>query len=173
MNFEEVVNTRRSIRAFKSNKVKEEKIYKILEAANKAPSAGNLQAFEIVLIIDKKTKEQIVKVALNQDFIAEAPIVLVFFANPKRSSAKYGERGEKLYCIQDATIAAAYSQLAAVNEGLSCAWVGAFDDERLKEILQAPSDLIPMAIIPIGYPTEKPDTHKRRSLDDIVHREKY
>jgi nitroreductase len=173
MDFGEVVKNRHSIRAFKEKKVENEKIERILETANKAPSAGNLQAYEIVVVENQQARKDLARAALGQDFIVEAPAVLVFFANPKRSAWKYGERGEKLYSIQDATIAAAHAQLAAVNEGLGCAWVGAFDEEEIKNVLEAPDNLKPVAIVPIGYPAEKPKVHKKRALDDIVHREPF
>lgn len=169
----DLIKKRQSIRVFQEKPVEEEKVKKILEAANSAPSAGNLQAYEIVVVRDKKIKEKLCQVALGQDPILFAPVVFVFFTSPARSGLKYGERGEKLYSLQDATIAAAYAQLAAVDLGLGCVWIGAFEDEKVKEVLGAPKELIPVAILPVGYPAEKPEKTERRALEDLVKWKKF
>ena len=173
MDFFDVITNRHSIRAFKKKDIEEEKIIKILEAANMAPSAGDLQAYEIILIRDGKQKSAIAKAAGNQDFISEAPVVIVICANQKRSSAKYGKRGSELYCINDASIAASYIELASTALDLGSVWVGAFDDNKVAEIIKAPNYIKPIAIIPIGYPNEEPYMTPRRDLDDIVHEGKF
>ncbi len=170
MDFFTAVANRRSVRAFKSKAIEEAKLQKILESANSAPSAGNLQAYEIVLIKDKKQKKALAEASNNQEFIAEAPAVLVFCANPMQSS-RYGSRGADLYCVQDATIAASYAQLAATALGLSSVWVGAFDEKAVSKIINARA-VLPIAIIPIGYPNEEPEKTPRRKISDIVHHEK-
>lgn len=169
MEFGDVLSNRHSIRSFQEKKIEEEKIRKILLAANGAPSAGNLQGYEIFLVEDKEIKEKLTEAAFGQDFITQAPVVLVFFANPARSGAKYGSRGENLYSIQDATIAASFTWLAAVDLGLSTVWVGAFEDEKVRKILGADLAWQPIAILPIGYPAETPFAHSRRKLSDLVH----
>ena len=165
----EVLKKRHSIRRFKDKEIEKEKIQLILEAANSAPSAGNLQAREIFLIKDNKKKQEFVEKALRQGFVAEAGIVLIFFANPQRSASKYGQRGEELYCIQDATLSAAYAWLQAVKLGLGACWVGAFDDETVKKVLGIKEDWQPMVILPIGYSDEKPHSTSRIHLNDLVH----
>lgn len=173
MEFFDLIKKRKSIRSFADQEIEEEKIQKILEAANQAPSAGNLQAYEIVVIRDKENKEKVYQAALEQSSVKEANIVLIFFAHPERSTVKYGERGENLYSLQDATIAASYAQLACSNLGLGCVWVGAFDEKEVKEICRASDSLRPVVILPIGYPSESPGKTSRRGLDDLVHREKF
>jgi nitroreductase len=78
-----------------------------------------------------------------------------------------GERGKKLYSLQDATIAAAYSQLAATALGLGSVWVGAFDEKEVLKVLGNPEQLLPIAIIPIGYCNEKPKPRIRKNLEEI------
>mgnify|MGYP000611816527 CR=1 FL=1 len=168
MEFEKVIKDRHSIRAFQPKKVEDEKIKKILELTNLSPSAGNLQAYEIFLVRDEGKKKALADAALGQEFIAEAPIVLVFCANPSRSASRYGSRGRDLYSIQDATIACSFAMLAATSLGLGSCWVGAFDEEEVKRVLGI-KDLKPIAILPIGYPAEKPYVTGRRSLKDLVH----
>jgi len=172
MEFFETLQRRVSTRAFKSTPVEEEALWKILEAANSAPSAGNLQAYEIVVVRDPVRRRELAHAAVEQWFIAQAPVVLVFLANPQRSRWRYGRRGAELYCLQDATIACAYAQLAATAVGLGSCWVGAFDEEAVRRILAAPSQLRPIAILPIGVPDEAPEPRARRPFGDLVHEER-
>lgn len=148
---DEVFKKRHSVRSFQDKAIADEKLKEILEAAHSAPSAGNLKAREIVVVKNKETKDKLAVAAFNQDFIAKAPIVLVFFAVPSRSAQKYGRRGSELYAIQDATIAASFAWLQAVMLDLSCCWVGAFDEEKVKEILDAKNEWRPIAVLPLGY----------------------
>jgi nitroreductase len=172
MDFFETVKNRHSIRAFKNKGIEEEKITRLLETANLAPSAGNLQAYEIVLINENNQKKALSSAAWGQDFIVQAPLVLVFCANLIRSAIKYGDRGKNLYALQDAAISTAYVQLAAVALGLSSVWVGSFNDQRVKEIINSPAHIIPIAILPIGYADESPRTKPRRKINELVHKEK-
>jgi nitroreductase len=171
MDFFAVLRERRSIRAFHSTPVDEAIVERIMEAANRAPSAGNLQAYTIVVVRGSERKRSLAKAAWGQWFIAQAPVVLVFLADSLRSQRRYGQRGVTLFSVQDATIACASAQLAATALGLGSCWVGAFDDEAVRSIVSAPSDLRPVAILPIGYPAESPLPTARRSLNDLVHRE--
>ena len=161
------MGSRRSVRKFLDKDVEEEKLQKILECCNKAPSAGNLQAYKIFLVRDKEKKQAFANTTRGQDFIDQASVVLVFCALPKESGAKYGERGEALYSVQDATIAATHSQLAATALGLGTVWVGAFDEGEVLKIL-GEQGVRPVAIIPIGYPDEEPETRGRKPLDEVV-----
>jgi nitroreductase len=169
MDFFDVVNQRRSIRAYISKPVEPEKLQQILQAVNKAPSAGNLQAYEVYLVCDDKLKTSLVTAAGDQEFLAQAPIVLVFCAHANRSAMRYMERGVDLYCVQDATIACTFAMLAATALGLSTVWVGAFDENQVQRIISAPQAHRPVAMLPIGYAAESPRIRSRRSLSDLVH----
>jgi nitroreductase len=168
MEFYDVLKRRHSTRSFQDREVEKEKIERIVSAASLAPSAGNLQAYRVYVVKTKEVKEGLVTAALGQGFIAEAPIVLVSCADQKQSAAKYGERGAELYAVQDATIAAAYSQLAATAEGLASVWVGAFDPLEVSRVVNAEPYNVPVVIIPIGYPAETPEGRDRRKLSEIV-----
>ena len=171
LDFFEVIDRRFSVRSFQSTAVENKRLQAILEAVNNAPSAGNLQAFEIVVIRDAAQKRQVANAALDQSFIAQAPLVLVFLANPDRNRAKYGSRGAELYSLQDTTIACTYAQLAATATGLGTCWVGAFDEDKVREIVGAPSAWRPVAILPVGVPAEAAGVRERRALGDLVHEE--
>ncbi len=157
----EIIKNRRCIRKFKNKEVERDKIDKILEAASWAPSAGNLQARDFILVTDYNTKERIAEASFSQDFISEAPVVIVICANKKKSSYKYGSRGSDLYSIQDATISVQNMLLIAYSLGLGSCWVGAFDETEIRNILNIPEYARPIAIIPIGYPDEIPRAPSR------------
>jgi nitroreductase len=169
MEFIEVIRNRHSIRTFTDQPVEPEKLQQILEIANLAPSAGNLQAYEIYVVTDFKKRDGLACAALAQDYIARAPLALVFCTHPELTEGKYTERGTRLYTVQDATIACTFAMLAATNLGLGCVWVGTFDEKVVRMIIGAPERQVPVVILSIGYPGEFPDQHPRRPLDQLVH----
>ncbi|MEM0150954.1 MAG: nitroreductase family protein [Thermoplasmata archaeon] len=168
MEFSELIRKRRSVRAFKNMDVNDKTIQEILNDVNEAPSAGNLQSFFIFIIKDEKIKMKISEAAYGQEFIYQAPVVFIFCADKKRSSYKYGKRGENLYSIQDATIAATFAMLSIENHGLSSVWVGAFDEIKVSKIINVSENMVPVAIIPFGYPGEQPEHPGRRKIEEIT-----
>ena len=169
MEFFELVTERKSVRAFEPRALADEKLRIVLETANQAPSAGNLQAYEIYVVRKAADRTALARAALGQGFVASAPVSLVFCAHPGRAEAKYGQRGTGLYALQDATIACTYAMLAATALGMATVWVGAFGDDEVRRAIRAPEEVVPVAILPIGYPAEKPDATSRRDLRDLVH----
>jgi nitroreductase len=169
MDFFKIVEERHSMRKYTTMPVEEEKLQNILETANKAPSAGNLQGYEIYIIRRLEQRQALVKAAFDQQFLAEAPVVLAFCADPARSADRYSKRGTELYCIQDATIACTFAMLAAKALGLDTVWVGAFDEKAVSEVIHIPADLRPVALLPVGYAGKTPSARPRRQLKDLVH----
>ena len=167
--FFETLWARRSVRLFASRRIEPDTLRTILEAANRAPSAGNLQAYQVYAVGSCIRLKDLVHAALEQDFIAQAALVLVFCANPQASAKRYGQRGKNLYALQDATIACAYAQLAVAALGLGSVWVGSFDENAVRQILNIPAHLVPIALLPIGYPAEEPKVSRRRALEELVH----
>lgn len=168
MDFFSVVGNRHSIRKFQPTPIPDATVQKILSTVNAAPSAGNLQAYEIFVVRDPKKKSKLAEICLDQSSVAQAPVVLVFAANPAMSGAEYGARGADLYSILDAGIACAYAQLACTELGLGSCWVGAFDPDRVAEFLGR-ADLKPVGVLPIGLPAETPSLSYRRPLGEGVH----
>ena len=174
MDFFKLIEERQSVRKFKQKEIPDSDLEKILHAANRAPSAGNLQAYEIVAVKSPEIKKELNKaVYYEKNYFDSVPAILIFFANPEKSSSKYSDRGESLYSIQDATIACTYAQLAAQSLGISSVWIGAFEDEKVSAAVSAPENLIPVAVLPLGYAGEKPRITDRRSIDDLVKRENF
>jgi len=169
MDFFDVVKLRRSVRAFAGRGLEEDKLRIILESTNRAPSAGNSQAYEIYVVRRPADRKALAKAALGQDYVAEAPVSLVFCVQPGRLSARYGERGRRLYALQDATIACTFAMLAATALELATVWIGAFRDDEVQRVIGVPQDVVPVAILPIGYQGEFPAATPRRVIADLVH----
>jgi len=173
MRIPELIKERRSIRAFSDRPIPDEDVEVLVEAACWAPSAGNRQPWEFVVVRDGENKRRLVEAAHGQSFIAEAPVVFVVCADPGRSAARYGRRGAEFYCLQDTAAAVQNLLLTATANGIGACWVGAFDEEKAAETVAAPEGVRPVAIIPVGYPAESPPPRPRRSLSEITHREKF
>lgn len=162
-----VMSSRRSTRKFdKTREVESWKVDKILAAADTAPTAGNFQGFEVFYVKDKKIKEALVEAANKQPFV-NAPVVLIFCMDPSRVKINFPKDTLEKFSLQDATLAAAYSQLAASGLGLSSIWVGMIDEEKIKNLLN--TDLRPSSILCIGYPITKRPPKSRRHLKDLIH----
>ena len=170
--FEAIIH-RRSIRDFRPDQVSAELLNKLLEAAIWAPSAGNLQARELIVVTTPDLKKKVCNAAFSQRFIEKAPIVLIVCANEERSAQRYGERGKQLFCVQDATASIQNILLAAHSLGLGACWVGAFDEQNVQKTLNLPNNVKPIAIISLGYPAEFPSAPPRRRLDDWIHYNHY
>jgi nitroreductase len=168
MNVLEAIDARQSIRAYRPKPVEPEKLRAILSAANRAASASNLQAYRIYVVRDDARKQALVAAAAGQKFLATAPVVLVFAADPARSAAKYGTRGEQVYCIQDACAAVCNAMLAAVELGLGTCWVDAVDAALAGLAVDVPAGQRAVVILPVGYPAETPPRTTRRALSDLV-----
>jgi nitroreductase len=162
-----VMATRRSTRNFDTTRIVEGwKVEKILAAADTAPTAGNFQGFEVFYIKNKELKKRLVEAANKQPYV-NAPVVLVFCIDPSRVKMNFTSEILAKFSLQDATLAAAYAQLAASALGLSSIWIGMIDEEQVKKILE--TDLRPSSILCIGYPTQKKPPKSRRNLKDLIH----
>jgi nitroreductase len=165
----EAIHGRRSVRAFKPDPVKDGDLEKILEAGIAAPSAGNCQPWEFVVVRDKKVKQKLSEAAFGQSSVAQAPVVIVVCANVPRVAKRYGSRGAELYSLQDTAAATQNMHLAAYALGYGTCWVGAFEDGAAAKAINVPSDVRPVAMIPIGKPAETPKPTSRMPLDKVLH----
>ncbi len=140
----------------------------IILHAHRAPSAGNLQARDFVIVRDSEIKEALCKAAYNQEFLVEAPVDIVVCANLNRIK-RYGKRGLELYCIQDAAAAVDHILLLAVEYGLATCWVGAFNEASVKTSLKLPDFSRPVAIVPLGYPMTRTASTSRLPIEKVTH----
>ena len=121
----ECIERRISVRSFAENDVPDEVVKEALRLAQLAPSAGNLQARDFIIVRDPGTKSRLARAAFGQAFIEEAPVVIVCCANLSRIR-NYGARGTDLYCLQDAAAAVEHIMLYICSQGFGSCWVGAF-----------------------------------------------
>ena len=161
-----VMSNRRSTRKFSDKFVETEKIDKIIAAADTAPTAGNFQGFEIYYIKSPEKKQKLVEACNKQPYV-NAPVVLVFCKNPSRVKFDFPDEILKKFAIQDATLAAAYSQLAAQALGLSSIWIGMLDEKKVMDVIGTTH--IPSSVLCIGYPEQKKFPKPRRNLKELVH----
>ncbi len=166
----DAIAVRRSIRGYKAIDVTDEQIKKILYAGQMAPSAGNLQGREFIVVRDAETRHLICQAALGQQFIEEAPICIVICTNLPRTKQRYGKRAE-LYVIQDTSASVMSMMLQAVDLGLGTCWVGAFDEGAVAQILGVPEGIRPVAILPIGVPedTQKAPPRLNEQIEHYEH----
>jgi nitroreductase len=165
----EAIRGRRSVRAFKQQDVLDETVEKLINAGILAPSAGNIQPWEFIIVRKMEVKRKLARAALNQAFIEEAPVVIVVCANEMRCSMGYGFRGKTLYCLQDTAAATQNILLTAYSLGLGACWIGAFNEEVAKQAVNAPEGIRPVVIVPVGYPDETPSHRRIRPFSHIIH----
>lgn len=166
--FYEFLFSRSSVREFTPEKVSDEEIEFIIKCASTAPSAGNRESWDVVIITDEGIKEDLADAAFGQEHLIAAPIVLAVCANYVRSMSQYGERGI-LYGIEDASIACTYLMLAAHSAGLQSCWTGAFDDETVCEILDLPQHARPVALLAIGKGRQPQQKTGRMPVSEHIH----
>lgn len=169
----EAIRNRRSVRAYTGEDVSDEAVERLIDAARHAPSAGNIQPWEFVVVRSEKVKRRLSAAAVDEPMIREAPVVVVVCADEGRSGLGYGSRGRTLYCLQDTAAAIQNMLLAAYALGLGACWIGAFYEEEVREVLRVPSGVRPVAIVPVGHPAERPGARMRRPVSEIVHRETF
>ncbi len=160
----EAIKARRSIRAYKDEPVPEDKLIKVLEAARLAPSAGNRQPWQFIVVKDGSKRKMLAQVADEQDFIAEAGVVIVALSDPAASKRWY---------LRDPMIAVEHMALEAVEQGLGTCWIGAFDEAELRRILKVPENLAVVCLLPLGLPDESPAPKTRKPFAQVFHKEEY
>ena len=166
MDFFEAVNERRSIRHFSNVPVGRDDIEAIMEAGIAAPSAGNVQPWRFVVVESEQARTRL-GAALDQRWVAAAPVLIVVCVDPRSSRSRYGDRGAHLYSIQDTAAATQNMLLAAVARGLSSCWVGAFDEEAVRTSLGIKKPITPVAILPVGQSAQASGKQARRPLHEV------
>jgi nitroreductase len=168
MQFRDVIAQRRSVRHLDPKQaVSDVDVEALLQAAILAPSAGNVQPWRFCVVRSRDARQRL-SVALHQRWAAAAPVVIVVCVDPRPCGARYGERGERLYSIQDAAAATEHILLAAVDRGLASCWIGAFDERAVADALDIKSPVTPVAILPIGYSAESGGRPSRRPVEEVT-----
>lgn len=164
MDLFETVEKRRSIRKFRPNPISDKDLKKILEAGRLAPSGGNRQPWSFIVVRKPETKKKLAAVANLQRFIADADTVLIALGDPAVSKSLYK---------QDPMIAIEHMVLASTALGYGTCWIGAFNENDVKEIAKVPENMTVIALLPIGVPDENPPPKPRRAFKEVFFKESY
>lgn len=171
MDIYETIERRTSVRAYRSAPVEGDKIERILDAARRAPSGKNGQPWLFIVVTDPETRKRLVPACKNQEFISQAPVIIVACGREEHAYKKMGGYWNSLPV--DIGIAVEHLMLAAEAEGLGTCWIGAFIEEEVRTILQVPAEVKIVALTPVGYPAAEKSFSPRKPLQEIVMRDKW
>ncbi len=172
MHFLELTKARYSVRNYSDRQVEKEKLDAILEAGNNAPTAANLQPQRILVIQGDEAREKLKKCTKSH---FEAPCFLLICYN--RAESWFGNNGERFGFSEgsasiDAAIVATHMIMEATELGLGTLWVAAFQTDLVKREFNLTDDLVPVILIPLGYPSDaaKPNWRHgvRKDISDTV-----
>lgn len=164
MDLYKVIEERHSVRSYLDKPVEEEKLERILRAAQAAPTAVNFQAFKIYVIPTEGRKELLKKV-YHRDWFSQPPYVLLVCADVDKC---WSRRDGKSYGDVDGAIVMDHIILAATAESLGTCWIGAFDPAAAREAFELPDNLEPIAFTPLGYKRKTGSSKKRKDLSELV-----
>ena len=162
MELSKVMQKRYSVRGYKPDPVEEEKLVAVLEAARQAPTAGNRQRFQLVVIHTKGREEELGRI-YGAEWFVQAPIVICACRYPMDP-----ERKRKDYTDVDIGIVVDHLILKAAELGLGTCWIGAFDPTVTRQVLGLPDEVEPVIFTPLGYPDAPPRGTDRKSLYELV-----
>ena len=178
MNVLEAIYERRSVRRFTDEPVPEEVIRQTIEAGTWAPSAGNMQAWEFIIVKDREARRKVVDTTdagttarggvHTQEWMMTAPVIIVVCYDVKRMTARYGQRGRELLTKLDCMGCVQNMLLAATHFGLGSCCVVGFTPRALKQTLSIPKELTPFLLVALGYPVHYPKSPHRLSFEDVV-----
>ncbi|KXA92998.1 hypothetical protein AKJ64_01655 [candidate division MSBL1 archaeon SCGC-AAA259E17] len=148
MDVEEAILRRRAVRSFEDREVPKEKLEEIMNSVRMAPSASNKQDWKFVIVMDDEKKEEVYRAANKQSFVKEASAVIAGITTDPEYRMSCGIPSG----VVDLSIAMDHLTLKAAEEGLGTCWIGAFDQEKAKDVLEVPDEYEIVALMPIGYP---------------------
>jgi nitroreductase len=164
------IKKRYSVRSYEEREIEQDKLEKVLEAGRLAPSGMNLQDWRFVVVRDQTLRQKLAEASNNQQFVAQAPVVIVACGV---DTDRIALCGHPVYLL-DVAIAVDHMTLKAVEEGLGTCWIGAFYEEKVKEILDIPKDVRVVTLLTLGYPKGRaPKKKDRKNLSEIVMHNKW
>lgn len=182
MNFSEIVKERRSVRTYLKKDVSPSLIYKILEYGNAAPSAGNIQPWEFIIVRDGENKRNIVETTFvgndetsvrPQEWLNSAPVFIIVCGNKEKVKSRYGKTSLDSLIYLDVSACIENMLLGIVYLGLASCYVSGFRKEELSKVIHLPESHEPIAILPVGYTGEVCFKNSKVDLQDVIHFEKF
>lgn len=164
MEYFELIEKRHSVRSYRNDRVEEEKLRKILEAAMLAPTAANRQGFK-VFVIKTQGRESELKKIYGRDWFTKAPLVLCVCTIPDKCWTRIDGKN---YSDVDAAIVMDHIILAATDLGLGTCWIGAFNAETARQVLGLDDTFEPVAFTPLGYPEETAFNKVRKPVEELI-----
>lgn len=168
MEFDKVLKERHCARSYSIKKVEFKDVVAICEAALSAPAAGNIPSLKLIVVSDKKKKQELAEACLGQEFVGEAGYVIVACSDVSNVAKSYGERG-KIYARQQAGAAIENMFLKATDLGLGTCWIGAFDENAVRTLFNIPESIQVEALLPIGYEKGKAKIRAKQQLKNIAY----
>jgi len=146
------IKTRKSVRKYIEKPVEQEKLEQILTAAQLAPSWRNGQCWKFVVATDVEKKKSLIRCTsvFNQSWMGKEYAVIVACGDPAQS----GNRNQQQYYLVDVAIAMEHLVLAATALGLGTCWIGGFEENEIKELLNIPENFRVVAMTALGYPAQ-------------------
>lgn len=169
MSFLELAQKRVSVRGYQTDLISDDQINQVLEAGRLAPSAANRQPVHFIVVKDEKKRHELTD-PRRKDWFWQAPVIIVVCTEPAKAWAR---ADGKNYADVDASIALDHMTLCAADLGLGTCWVAAFDRSRVKQALNLPDGIEPLAMTPLGIPTDKGAPKKRKSLSEMIHYDRW
>ena len=169
MEFLELAKRRYSVRAYKPDPVPDDLLEQVLEAARLAPTASNLQPFQLI-VIQTQGREQELRRIYDREWFVQAPLVIGAMVVP--SGAWKRSDGEN-YGFVDVAIVVDHLILAATSLGLGTCWIAAFNPGAARKVLGLPDEVEPVVFTPLGYPADEPGEKDRLALPELVRRERW
>lgn len=182
MDFETVVMKRRSIRSYTGQDVSDTLVKKLLEYGHAAPSAGNLHPWEFIVVRDPENKRRIVDTTFcgndfdgtaHQEWLMEAPVLVVVVVNKAKSAARYADKALKTLVYLDSSACIENMLLGAVNLGLASCYISGFHEPELNAVLELPADYEVIAFLPVGYSEDTGHQRPKTPLAEVIHTETY
>ena len=169
----EIIKSRRTIKSFNPTGVPWESVAKILDAGRHAPSCGNLQNWKFIVILEPELKTKLAEAAQEQLNLAMAGVLIIVCAEPDKAERYFGVRGERLFTVQNCAAAVENMLLEAHSLNLGSCWVGAFNEDEVREICGIPAEARPQAIVAVGYSKEVPNKPPKFPLETVVYFNKW
>lgn len=168
MKLDKAIQSRRSIRKYKSSAPSWKRVIEAIDAARYAPMAGNIFTLNFILVDEEEKIKEMAKWS-SQDFISSAKMAIVFLTKDSRTVNSYGKKNGERFCRQQAGAAIQNFLLKLQESKIATCWVGLFNEEKIKKILKVPEDYEVEAIFPVGIANEIPKKRNVRDLNNFLY----
>lgn len=169
MQFYDVIESRISVKEFQSTPIDKDSLSRAINSAMMSPSWKNNTSYKFILVDNPREKDMLAEAIMNDtnkasESVKQAPMVAVVVADPSKS----GIVADKEYYLVDSAIAMEHFILAVTNEGYGTCWIGAVDENKVRETLSIPNNQRVVAMTPIGKTAHTPEHHPKKDVREYV-----